>query len=87
MPLATKEETNAFAAKHGTIRLACEKCDTEEADGVRKIPNGWTRVGRFQSLRQSLSVYEGHEDAPEGYSLLHWFTHLGYCPECSKLSK
>jgi hypothetical protein len=54
------------------IRLACIGCDTTEADGVKKIPPGWTHVDKLtpRDLKQQ--------------ELGEWETHQGFCPVCSE---
>ena len=54
----------------GLIRLACVDCDTTEADGVFTLPSGWTQI-------EDMTCQEPDCDSD-------WWTHLGYCPECSK---
>jgi len=64
------------------IRLSCQYCDTQEADGVAEIPPGWTDVEEVQSYAASLE-----EIPPDDCirSPLEWYTHLGTCPECRKI--
>ena len=62
-----------LAEKPKTIRLACQLCDTQEADGVSEIPAGWDEVWAFSDKELA------SRDVGE------WWTHLGYCPECSVL--
>lgn len=38
----------------GQIRLACLYCDTEECDGIDKIPASWHDVDEFQSYEESI---------------------------------
>jgi hypothetical protein len=51
------------------MRLACQFCDRDDADGVYAIPDGWTGT---TEARQSC------EDFREA-----WWTHIGVCPNCS----
>lgn len=89
MPLATDDEVAEFVRKHGPVRLACDCCSRDDFDGVRVLPGDWQDIRERQSLRDSLSVYDGRpgstddDPAPRGYSVLAWWTHLGTCPECS----
>lgn len=80
------------------MRLACITCDTEEADGVKRRPKGWTDVGRDPAPKELATklrdIPTGYVNPwPKGASLDdvflfdhepgHWWTHLGYCPMCS----
>jgi hypothetical protein len=64
------------------IRLACQYCDTDEADGVTEIPSDWTDVRFVQSLAEAYQ--EAPADDPSR-SPFEWYTHLGVCPACRKL--
>lgn len=71
-----------------TIRLACVDCDRSDKDGITAdelsecVRLGWSGVRRYQSYEDSVRAYDDPADAPPGYSVLDWFTHLGTCPEC-----
>jgi len=73
-----------------TIRLACSECSRDDMDGISQeqldaaIRGGWGRVRQVQTYEESITVYDDPADAPPGYSVLDWFTHIGVCPECSK---
>jgi hypothetical protein len=73
-----------------TIRLACEMCSREDMDGitVRQLKEcqdmGWTGIAREQTYAESVKTYDDPADAPPGYSVLDWYTHLGICPDCHK---
>lgn len=54
----------------GPIRLACQGCDTESADGVDAIPAGWVDV-----IEERQSVVDLIEA---------WWTHIGTCPDCAR---
>jgi hypothetical protein len=66
------------------IRLACMVCNLEDFDGInagglrQAIRDGWKCVERVQSYRESCSTME-----QPGYSVLDWWTHLGWCPDCA----
>ena len=51
------------------MRIACVDCDTDEADGVATIPDGWDDVITA--------------DTPIG-EIAVWWTHLGTCPACKE---
>ncbi len=85
MPLAKDAEVAEHIEKHGPIRLGCRNCFREDMDGIRLFPGDWEDIGEAQSLRDSLSTYDGNDyddPPPPGYSVLDWWTHLGNCPEC-----
>jgi hypothetical protein len=71
-----------------TIRLACVDCDRSDKDGITAdelsecVRLGWAGVRRYQSYEDSVRAYDDPAEAPPGYSVLDWFTHLGTCPEC-----
>lgn len=46
------------------------------------IKAGWRGVSREQTYAQACKVYDDPADAPPGYSVFDWHTHLGVCPEC-----
>jgi hypothetical protein len=72
-----------------TIRLACMVCDRADFDGItqaelrKAIRAGWKHVERQQTYRQACKTYSSTDKAPRGYSVLEWWTHLGYCPNCA----
>ena len=81
MPKPTAAELQEWADK--PIRLACVDCDRDDCDGVAEIPAGWVDVSEVSSLAEALTTYEeGDGEPPEGYSVLDWYTHLGWCPDC-----
>ena len=49
-----------------SIRLACEKCDRDDFDGVDELPTDW------EDICEALITGNGSE----------WWTHIGLCPEC-----
>jgi len=80
------------------MRLACITCDTEQADGVKRRPKGWTDVGPDPVPKEraaklvdipACSLFPWPKGARLDDVFLyddepgHWWTHLGYCPECS----
>ena len=73
-----------------TIRLACATCDRHDCNGIsaaelkHAIKNGWKEVSRVQNYRESCKTCTNSDDAPRGYSVFEWWTHLGLCPECAK---
>ncbi len=86
MPLATTKQARDFARKFGPIRLTCcGSASCTDLDGVRQIPRGWTGVQREQTLRESLSIWDEDDDlSSHSRKRYAWWTHSGYCPECSK---
>lgn len=82
--VATEQSVAEFIRLLGRYRLACNKCDREDFDGVKVLPTDWEDISECQSLAAALSTYddEGDPDPPPGYSVLDWWTHLGTCPEC-----
>ena len=66
----------------GQVRLACLYCDTEECDGIDKIPASWHDVDEFQSYEESIKEIPA-EDLTR--SPTEWYTHLSVCPECAKI--
>ena len=72
-----------------TIRLCCNAVGCAEHDFItatqlRRLKQGWKNVGRFQTYAQSIKTYDDPHDAPAGYSVLDWYTHLGDCPDCAE---
>jgi hypothetical protein len=71
------------------VRLACISCERDDCDGITedelawKVANGWAGVSREQTWKESATAYKNPEDAPPGYSVFDWWTHLGYCPDCT----
>ena len=63
------------------IRLACSECDTDEGDGISRIPATWTDVTEVQSLAESRKEVAADDTKR---SALDWYTHLGVCPQCQK---
>ena len=63
------------------IRLACSECDTDEGDGISRIPATWTDVTEVQSLAESRKEVAADDTTR---SALDWYTHLGVCPQCQK---
>ncbi|MFO0806711.1 MAG: hypothetical protein U0791_26700 [Gemmataceae bacterium] len=84
MPLAAEWEVAKFIHERGPYRLACRgMCLRDDYDGVRELPTDWVGIEETQSLRDALSVFDDDEEGrPDGYSLLDWETHTGYCPNC-----
>jgi hypothetical protein len=72
------------------IRLACMECDRDDCDGITPaqlkaaIKNGWKEIERVRTYREACKTYHDPEDEPPGFSVLEWWTHIGYCPECAK---
>jgi hypothetical protein len=77
--------TNETTAR---IRLACAFCDREDCDGIteeelaEKVAQGWMDIAQRQTYEESVKVYDDSADAPLGYSVFDWWTHVGYCPDC-----
>lgn len=71
------------------VRLGCSECDIEEFDGINLseledcIQSGWENISKVQSYEESMKSYDNPEDAPPGFSVLSWWTHLGVCPGCA----
>jgi len=63
------------------FRLACRDCDTDECDGVNKIPSTWIEVDEIQTLAESRKEVSVNDAAK---SVFAWYTHLGICPDCQK---
>lgn len=76
---------------HRNVRLACDNCDRDDKDMITREKlkkcekDGWQGIGRVQTYTQSCKTYDNPADAPPGYSILDWWTHMGTCPECAKL--
>jgi hypothetical protein len=73
-----------------TIRLACLDCDRQDKDKITAEQleqckaEGWTDIAKTQSYEQSCRTYDNPADAPEGYDVTAWYTHLGVCPDCQE---
>lgn len=73
---------------NGKIRLACIVCDREDYDGISEkelqqaIVDGWTGVERAQTYEEAVRSVP-LEESSDTSSVLDWFTHLGWCPECN----
>jgi hypothetical protein len=71
-----------------TIRLACSDCDRADKDNITPDQleqckaEGWTHISQEQTFEQSCRVYDNPDDAPAGYDVTAWYTHLGVCPDC-----
>jgi len=63
------------------IRLACSECDTDEGDGISKIPSTWKDVTEVQSLAESRKEVPADDKTRSAFE---WYTHLGICPQCQK---
>lgn len=81
MPVPTPAQIKRFRDKRGPYRLGCQSCDRGDFDGVKRLPRNWDDVRRIQSLKESLTTYEG-ERPPPGFSVMDWETHMGICPDC-----
>jgi hypothetical protein len=70
------------------IRLACAYCNREDMDGITQEQleqcrtRGWTDITETQSYEESLRTYENPADAPPGFDVTAWYTHIGVCPDC-----
>jgi hypothetical protein len=66
------------------------ECDRDDCDGITPsqfkaaIDNGWKEVERVRSYREACETCTNPEDEPPEFSVLGWWTHIGYCPECAK---
>jgi hypothetical protein len=73
-----------------TIRLACSECDRQDFDGIsleqlqQAKADGWSDISEMQSYEESCRTYENPADAPPGFDVTAWWTHLGVCPECNE---
>jgi hypothetical protein len=71
-----------------TIRLACENCDRTDKDGItleeleQCRTKGWTNIDEFQSYEAACTSYPNSAEAPSGFDVTAWYTHLGLCPDC-----
>ena len=80
----------ASFARQFPVRLACRECDREDFDCISQpqldaAPSlGWQDIGFVQSGRDAFTTYDNPEQAPPGYSVLDWYTHLGLCPDCAR---
>jgi hypothetical protein len=72
------------------IRLACEVCGRDDKDFItleqlaQCEAEGWTDINEVQKFEDSCRTYDNPADAPEGYDITAWYTHLGTCPECKE---
>jgi hypothetical protein len=70
------------------IRLACSNCDRSDRDCITEAQlaacqaEGWTDIDFFQTYEQSVTSSDNPADAPPGYDVTAWYTHLGLCPDC-----
>jgi hypothetical protein len=73
----------------GRIRLACMGCDRNDYDEItpeqlaKAIQDGWQDVSEEHTFEESCQVYELGQ-TPLGRSIMDWWTHLGWCPDCAK---
>ena len=71
-----------------SIRLACASCDRDDMDGItpeqleQAKAQGWTGIEDVQSHDDSMQTYDNPDDAPAGFDITAWYTHLGTCPDC-----
>ena len=68
----------------GRIRLACGRCDRTDFDGVDSIPQDWDDVSEFQSYARAIQMVKADDNKR---SVTEWYTHIGICPECTKLQE
>jgi hypothetical protein len=81
-----------FLAYHfsKTVRVGCERCDCDSENAIteaalaRLESKGWTGIEEYQSFEASCKTYPNPDDAPRGFSVLDWYTHLGLCPDCAR---
>jgi hypothetical protein len=72
------------------VRLGCLNCDRSDFDGITPEQleqceaEGWADIGFEQSYEDSIRTYDNPDDAPPGYDVTAWETHLGHCPDCQK---
>jgi hypothetical protein len=72
------------------IRLACAYCSRDDYDGIteadleRLKAEGWTNITSVQTYEESRKTYARFEDAPPGFDVTAWYTHLAVCPDCNK---
>jgi hypothetical protein len=72
------------------IRLACASCDRDEMDGItpeqleQAKAEGWMDIEEVQSYDDSMQTYDNPDDAPPGFDVTAWHTHLGTCPDCQE---
>lgn len=64
------------------IRLACQRCDTEECDGITAIPMDWSDVSEVQSYEDACRPVALDDPVRSPFE---WYTHLGVCPDCRPL--
>ena len=73
-----------------TVRLACVYCNREDKDGItpeeleKCRAEGWTDITEVQTYEESMQTYENPDDAPQGFDVMAWHTHLGVCPDCQE---
>ena len=71
-----------------TIRLACSECSRDDKDGITPEQldqckaEGWTDIDEVQTFEESCRTYDDPADAPPGFDVTAWYTHLGICPDC-----
>ncbi len=72
------------------IRLACAACDRDDMDGItperleQAKAEGWTGIEEVQSYDDSMLTCDNPDDAPPGFDVTAWYTHLGTCPDCQE---
>jgi hypothetical protein len=72
------------------IRLACSACNRDDKDLItlehleQCKTEGWTDINEIQSFEESCRIYDNPTDAPKGYDVTAWYTHLGVCPDCQE---
>ena len=70
------------------IRLACSECSRDDKNPITPEQlaqckgEGWTDISEVQTFEESCRTYDNPADAPEGFDVTAWYTHLGTCPEC-----
>ncbi len=71
-----------------TIRLACEACGRDDKDFITPEQleqckaEGWTDINQVQSFEESCRTYDDPAEAPDGFDVTAWYTHVGTCPDC-----
>jgi hypothetical protein len=88
--LTTEDRTKTLIRlEDARVRLACSECDRQEKDGITPkeldacLAEGWTDISEVQTYEQSI-IYENPKDAPPGFDVTAWHTHLGLCPDCQE---
>lgn len=71
------------------VRLGCYECSRDDCDGITpeelhrlETVGGWQEVQEVQLYEDAILVYDNPADAPAGWSVLDWETHIGLCPDC-----